>query len=442
MKVKIISAVGEALNFGARRMETIMRVAWLPVVLLLVLNMGAAFMAISIASNRVITFKHAIASNASYDQVANQAIGQILAALQAFSTPMWAFVMAMLVVNLILISSFMVPLIRYAGLGEKPAPGTIRIPFGADQIRFLVAGFLSFLLLAIFICAPIGVASYSIVDHVSEALSASYASFPDPNSLHTIELVRGEEKLTADGAIWKFLYGYWIAAAAGFGALLWLLLTMHFHPKNRGTDPATANAALRSLVVFFALVAGLGASFLFLRSILTSEAVPTEYGLLFFALVVGCLFFYASLRIFPYLGVAVCRRSLASAGTLRLTRGWNLFRLAAVLVAVFLLTAVVEWVVTNHVFGWLFSALTTLFQATVTYTNLTGSGEQAGWVFPLFAWIWASLKILYTIFWTFFTYGVTAGLLGRLYRDSEKQSECLVKSDGIEAKSDIWALKN
>ena len=43
MALGVFSVTGEALNFGGRRMETIMRVSWLPVALLLIVNMATVF---------------------------------------------------------------------------------------------------------------------------------------------------------------------------------------------------------------------------------------------------------------------------------------------------------------------------------------------------------------------------------------------------------------
>ena len=42
MGLRIFSVVGEALNFGGRRMETIARVAWLPLLLSMIATMAAA----------------------------------------------------------------------------------------------------------------------------------------------------------------------------------------------------------------------------------------------------------------------------------------------------------------------------------------------------------------------------------------------------------------
>ncbi|MEL6111712.1 MAG: hypothetical protein AAFR20_02810 [Pseudomonadota bacterium] len=49
------SVAGEALHFGARRMETIMRVGWLPVLFILVIQMASVFLTLSLATDRAVS---------------------------------------------------------------------------------------------------------------------------------------------------------------------------------------------------------------------------------------------------------------------------------------------------------------------------------------------------------------------------------------------------
>jgi len=420
MKIRIFSVVGEALNFGARRMETIARVAGVPVVLLFVLNMGAAFTALSIANGKILTFKDAIAARVSYDSVFAQALQQASILLQQMSIPMWILAITIAAINVILISSFMAPLIRYAGLGEKPAPGVLQVPFGADQLRYIVASLGSFIFLALLVYSPIGLASYLVMQHINTALAVTYASFPNSESLHTIELVNAAEKLTADGSFWLFDFGYWIATAAITGGILWFVLMLHFQPRGHVRDRRWSNAMVRNLSIMLFLIVGTFLTLFYATNNFDAEIPKSTYGLSVFAFFAISLAIYANIRVFSYQGIVVCGGSLAPRQTFRVTRGWNLIRIGVILVGVWGITGIVEWVVTTYVFQWLFWALTTLFQATSTYTKIVGQGDVAGWVYPLFAWIWALLKIAYTVFWTFFTYGVTAGLLGRLYRESER----------------------
>ena len=74
----VFSVVGEALNFGARRMETIMRVAWLPVVLMLILSMVTLFTYVSLAAGRLVTFEEAVPSFAALQLFAARASQQLM----------------------------------------------------------------------------------------------------------------------------------------------------------------------------------------------------------------------------------------------------------------------------------------------------------------------------------------------------------------------------
>jgi len=62
-----------------------------------------------------------------------------------------------------------------------------------------------------------------------------------------------------------------------------------------------------------------------------------------------------------------------------------------------------------------------LATAAESYARLVGGPDAGGWVFPFFAWLWAMIGIIFTLMWAAFTYGVTAGLWGRLYRESLRE---------------------
>ncbi|MHA7873651.1 MAG: hypothetical protein ACX939_14980, partial [Hyphococcus sp.] len=64
-----------------------------------------------------------------------------------------------------------------------------------------------------------------------------------------------------------------------------------------------------------------------------------------------------------------------------------------------------------------------LYEAVAVSTRLTNSGVTGEWVAPLFIWIWNAIKILVNIIGLFFSFGVLAGLYGRLYRDSERDDD-------------------
>ena len=197
MALRIFSVTGEALNFGGRRMVTIMRVAWLPVVLLLMLNMATVFAYLSVIAGEAITFSDTATFTRAQQLVAKFAPK----GFEESPTAMWSIMAGNLALQTLLIASFMAPLIRYAGLGEKPRPGAVRLAFGPDQLRYIFAGIFSFLFVAVLVFAPIAAASFYVLKYILAALSQTTATFPDPNSLHTIEVTTVGQDLVSRGRI-------------------------------------------------------------------------------------------------------------------------------------------------------------------------------------------------------------------------------------------------
>lgn len=434
MRLRTISVVGEALNFGGRRMETIARVAWLPVALLLIVNMTTVFAFLSVIVGRVVTFADVgTFSNAQWvlGQYAQRGWEHHFGAMAAISA-------GNLVLQTLLIASFMAPLIRYAGLGEKPAPGVVRLAFGPDQIRYILSGMFSFLFIGLLILGPMAAATFFALKYVLDAMTQTMASFPDPDSLHTITFVTAADSLKAKGAGWIFDIAVPLAVVAPLALLLWFLVFHHFHPRNRPKADDAGNPILRALatlIVVVALLAGVYwlfhgavqnymnvASSLYTDSKTVFTDTPTMARLWLGALIfifIG----YFNLRLYPYPGVAVCRKSMGLGETLQVSRGWNIIRLQIVLILITVFLFIVQVVFLNLIlFKALYETLSALYNAVSVTTRLVNSGTTAEWVSPLFIWIWNGIKISINILWTFFSYGVAAGLYGRLYKESERMA--------------------
>lgn len=421
MALRAFSVVGESLNFSARRFETVLRVAALPLVLLLIFNMAAAFGYLSVANGRLITFHDVAIAGASWGQVAALAGNAASRGLMGSSVPIWTIYAASLIVNLILVSSVMAPLIRYAGLGEKPAPGLVRAPFGPDQLRFIVASLLSLVLSAVVIYAPIGVATFIIIGLISTAVSTPYAHFPDQNSLHTIDIISGRDALAMRGGLWVYEYGYWSAAALLIAVLFAIVLVLHFRP--RGEDRTSGIGLLgrtlgviAGLLIFFA-----GVSWLAMQIAAATGAAlaPQALSMVLFAAAALAAAAFLSLRLYPYAGVAVCRKSLAFGGTFRVTRRFDVLRLGLAFLLLGLILFLMQVLLIWLGGGAALSVLGFLAAAVESYVRLISGGEGGEWVYPFFRWLWAATGIAFTLLWTAFTYGVSAGLWGRLYRESE-----------------------
>lgn len=428
MALRAFSIAGEALNFPVRRFETVLRVTALPLVLLVVFNMAAIFAYLSLAAERVITFKDVADAGMRWGQVA--AVGAMAAqeGLMSGSTSFLVVYVASVVIQAILIASFMAPLIRYAGLGEKPAPGVIRAPFGPDQLRYILAGVLSALVFALVVYAPISLAVAAVIGFIGTAMTVTYARFPDPESLHTIDLVPGAD---AFGLRWFHHYQVWGVAAFLMTLALIVLLILHVRPRK---DDKTAGIGFlgRSLGVttgvalFMALTGFLsmrGAAMMSASAVaaggepvaLSLDALAT---VLFFAPAIAIALFFG-LRLFPYVGVAVCRRSMAFSNALKVTRRFDVFRLGVT----FLLLGVVLFgaqIMIAIVMNSALSVVNVFYQATASYFNLVGGEDSGGWILPFYIWLWAMIGIVVMLLWAAFTYGVTAGLWGRLYREAQK----------------------
>jgi hypothetical protein len=431
MQLRILSILGEALNFGGRRMATIMRVSWLAVVLLLIVDMASVYASLSVIAERVITFAEVgsfLTAQQLFERYASQG-------WSAHWQQMAAITAASLIVQFILVSTFMAPLIRWAGLGERPGPGLVRLPFGPDQLRFLIGMLFSVLFVGVIILLPMMTTSFFTLKYIIAAMSQTMASFPDANSLHTIKLITAEEGLVQRGAEWVFGLAVPLAAAAPFVLLTWLVTFFHFSPRNRPNATGRPNWLLRAVVTFGAVALIFGAAVTLLRAPVMQvlKSVSAAGGaadltgapvnaILFIATAGFLLVAYINLRLYPYPGIAVCRRSLGLGGTLRLSRGWNIIRIPIILLAVASFFYVLQIFLINSL---LLSKLvpqviSLLYQAVLVSTKLVNSGVGADWVLPLFIWIWNGIKILANVFWAFFSYGVIAGLYGRLYRDSER----------------------
>ena len=423
MILPIFSVVGEALNFGARRMETIMRVAWLPVVLLLVLNMVTLFAYVSVVAGRLVTFEEMVPSF----QVL-QYYGEQAATLGWEKNPqaMTTITVASLALHFILIASFMAPLIRLAGVGEQPAPGVVRVPFGADQLRFILSVLASFFILGVVVLGPMLIATNYTAGYIGDALSQIIVTFPNDASLHTIELTTKEELANSDGTAWIYYHGIPLLVLMPIFVLFWALLTVHFHPKNRGPNrPELRNGRSNTYVrIGLTLIGSIAFTAAFSYFLLAASG--TEFGLdefSFVALIGGFLsvFYYLQLRVAPFPGVAVCRKSMKPGRLLRVTQGWNILRLFLIFFFLAALLIVIQVIINQIVLGQLIgTTVINLFEAVASYTKFTADGVQAPWVLPAFVGAWNLIKILANVFWAFFSYGVLAGLLGRLYRESER----------------------
>ena len=428
MSLRMFSVIGEALHFGGRRLGLIARTAWLPMLLLLVVDMATIFSYASVIAGRVITFTDVV----SFAQVESFAALNISAGWENAPGKIGLIMGVSLVFQIILVSTFMAPLIRYVGLGERPLAGLFQMSFGADQLRFILSGVASSLFIFVVVVLPIAVTCLFIIQYIVEALTQTMASFPNPDSLHTIEIIPAGQGILERGSLWVYDLAIPLVAAAPFAIMMWVISVLHFHPRNRPNAGEDSNVFLRSLTVLAigALVGGI--SFWLLRNAATvsiaaesnvsADAVQLAgspvTSILVFAIVSIFMMLYFNIRLFAYPGVAVCQGSLRLGPTLAASRGWNVFKLPIIIMVLMLFLAVLQLTMSVLILPFLSSTLTLLFHATEASTRLVNSGVKGEWVYPLFVWLGAISKIIINLLVAFFNYGVLAALYGRLYRDS------------------------
>lgn len=416
MSLNVFSIAGEALNFGWRRFETILRVGWLPLSLILIFNMASVFLLLSLAYGEAITFADVAASGARWGDVL--ILAQQKAAEGSGSGAVLLLQAGTALVAAMLVASFMAPLVRYAGLGEKPSPGLIRAPFGPDQIRFLAAGALASIFFAVIVYAPVGLTTVAILDFMGKAMTTPYASFPDPDSLHTAEIILGAERF---GVRWVFGWQVWGVAAAGLAALLYAAILAHVAPRrdDRQAGIGLLGRALGACAGLFAFFAAATLAYSAGVTVAPGDALSRADGLAGMLFVTAALGFaaFVGLRLCPYAGVATCRRSMALAGSLRVTRRYNLFRLMGVFL---LLGAVLAGAQALIAFltGQVGAALIGVIAAAQGAARLGGGDVDAA--LRAGVWAWAFGGVIASALWALFTYGVAAGLMGRLYRESER----------------------
>lgn len=432
MILRIFSVAGEALHFGARRMETLMRVGWLPVVLLLIVQLATAYSALSVQAGRLLTVED---GSLQLEQLSNWRITGLVAtvaetlfnlararAFDQISPWIWTVLGVSFVLQVFIASSFLAPMTRLAGLGEEPPPGAARLHFGEDEARFSAAAVGGILALGLFIFGPMLAATFYSLKFVLDAYSQTFAVFPNPESLHQVYEVTGQEAAKAAGQGWHLTRGVPALLMAPVALLFWIALIRHFHPKNRGPQAGPPNVFARALATLF--LGGAAAGLIWLWVLMTHNNVEplSEISLFFgFEALALVVLAYVSLRLFPVAGVAVCRRSFRSdAGTfLAASRGFNLFRILGILVLISAVLFLVQLFINTVGFTALGSTVQFLAFAAAHYFSLFNAGNEPEWVMPAMIWLWTTVRVLYNVFWVFFSYGVLSGLLGRLYRDTE-----------------------
>ena len=423
MRLRIFGVTGEALNFARLRFETILRVVWLPALLLIITSMATVYAYMSVLQQKVVTFSDVALSfdyfwkndpitlaAAVLNNVDWQGKGTMLASIMGLS----------LLVQAILQSSMMAPLIRLAALGQEPERGAMHLRFGPQEIRLVLTSLTGGIFLYALLLGPAFLISTYVFAALNEAYAQTIAYFPDPNSLHLVQTGTRSQYAVAVGE--TAFVDVWVPMAlfALVMTILFGVLMRHFHPKNRGPHAGAPNTGLRALTIL--VVLGLVTAFFYSRVVPIGAAAPHSGTGIAMALSTGfgLLCFYYFLRLFPWPGVSVAHKSLRLKNVWGLSRGWNIFRIFAILGLFWIVSTLMIWTVNSVFLGqFLPSMVVSTFNMSAITSRLTNGGETATWILPTFIWAWTLMKLLINVMLFAFILGAIAGMLGRFARQSE-----------------------
>jgi hypothetical protein len=163
----------EALGFAVTRFSTVLRVAWLPLALLLLLQ-GIALQ-LDLEAAPAAGLAAALRTEPGY-------MYQFLEAVLALSPIHIAFA----TIAVILHASYMVPLIRYASNGTMPHHGSMHLEFGWRHLKYVGASLLSFPVIAFAASAVAGYGGDWAGGGLKSALERQRTVFEE-GSLHSVE---------------------------------------------------------------------------------------------------------------------------------------------------------------------------------------------------------------------------------------------------------------
>lgn len=239
MRFSFYRTVTETLGFAIRRYDTVARVGWFPLFLLLLFSLALPFLFLSIINGKAVTLEmiahgDAVAGIAKNAAVLWQQHGPVLIAFEAINY----------VVTTLMYASFFVPLLQLAARGTEPSHRSVVLHIGPRHFKFLFATLATLVVMLLLFYAPLYVSLLFIENYVAEAMAAQYASFPDETSLHTIEIVSGMSNLWAWSTLtWVLVTVFGVAF--GYFGLRFLPLPFFAAVREKGDAYRSVPAAWR-----------------------------------------------------------------------------------------------------------------------------------------------------------------------------------------------------
>ncbi|MBD0427578.1 hypothetical protein [Aquisalinus flavus] len=188
MRINFYRSVTDAWGFAVHRFSLIARLAWFPVLLIIMMSLLLPYVLLTILNGQVVTITDISLADAATAIAKNQA----LLWEQHFGT-MLALNVLSYVFSTLMYASFLVPLIRYTARGIEPSHRSVVLHIGPRHFKFLGATLLTVGSIFLLLWMPVMISTFFIDSHVADAMNTKYAVFPDADSLHSVEIVSGLE---------------------------------------------------------------------------------------------------------------------------------------------------------------------------------------------------------------------------------------------------------
>ncbi len=167
-----MGVVYEALGFATGHFGTVLRLAWLPVILLFMLQA-------MLAQSGVVPAGASLATNLRLQPGYTY---QLVVGLLTYSPGM---IIAM-AIAVILQASYLVPLIRYAATGDSLPARSMHLAFGPRHLAYVVASAISFPFIVVLTQVALALAMRFVDGTIIPTLLLQHTTF-EPGSLHAIE---------------------------------------------------------------------------------------------------------------------------------------------------------------------------------------------------------------------------------------------------------------
>ncbi|WP_306250022.1 hypothetical protein [Parvularcula sp. IMCC14364] len=179
MKLSIYGTITDALGFAWHKYETALRLAWFPLLLLFFLPILFVYLYATLTSGGLVT-----PFGTSYFD----AIGLITDNADRLSMrTYWTVEFFRFVFTLILQTSYLIPLFRFAARDVMPPEGSVYLRFGWRHLKYIVLQVLVGLGIALLTYLPLFISLMLSTAALMGIEGEVFAVFPNPDSLHTIE---------------------------------------------------------------------------------------------------------------------------------------------------------------------------------------------------------------------------------------------------------------